>query len=320
MDPISHAIIGLSIYGLQQTPEISNPALLGTIIGALAPDFDIVTKIRSDYVYLKHHRVETHSLLGVVVISVLITLGLSFFYPMFAFGEVLIWTLIGTLSHILFDLLNSYGVALLYPFSSKKFSLNLITIYDPVVLLLSGYVLFLSKRTLHENLSVTFIFFLYLILKEINKKSLTKKIGSYYRNECINAKINRINVMPSDYSVIKWDYIVCTEKEYIVGEIKSYNGFPRAFKRLAKTFDPIIEKTENEVLGLYFKNFTPIFHVEFEQEKNGFIVKMIDLRYKVKNGFKHHAMFYYSDNSQLIKSVFHPFNMDNQIEVRKNTL
>lgn len=316
MDPISHAIIGLSIFGLHQAPNIGNPALIGAIVGALAPDFDIVTKIRSDYVYLKHHRVESHSLIGGAVISVLITLGLSLFYPTFIFTEVLLWTMLGSLSHILFDLLNSYGVALLYPLSNKKYSLSLITFYDPVILLLSGYILFLSKRTIYENLSVAVILSIYLLSKEANRKTLSKKLKSYYYKECPNDIINNVSIMPSDFSVFKWDYIISTEKEYIIGEIKSYGAYGTSFKRFAKIFDPIIEKTQNEELGLYFKNFTPIFHVEFEQEKNGSIVRMIDLRYKVRNGFKHHAMFYYSDNEQLIKSVFHPFSMKNKVEIR----
>lgn len=320
MDPVSHAIIGLSVYGLTQSPDIGNPALIGTLIGALAPDFDIITKIKSDYVYLKHHRVESHSLLGAAGISLLITLGLSLFYPEFAFAQVLFWTLIGSLSHILSDLLNSYGVALLYPLSSKKFSLSLITIYDPVILLLSGYILFLSKRTHIENLSMAVFLLLYLSLKQLNRKVLARKIVNHYLCEYQDFKINKVSIMPSDFSFFKWDYIVCTENEYIVGEIKSFRGIPNSFKRLAKAFNPIIEKTKNEELALYFKNFTPFFHVEYEHVKEGIIVKMTDLRYKVKNGFKHHATFHFCDNAQLVKSVFHPFRLDNQIEVKRNSM
>ncbi|WP_353892850.1 metal-dependent hydrolase [Proteinivorax hydrogeniformans] len=318
MDPISHAIIGLSIYGLNNVPDIGNPALIGTIIGAVAPDFDIVTKVKSDYVYLKHHRVESHSLPGIIGLALLITLFLSLFYTTFMFKEVFIWSFIGALSHVLFDLLNSYGVALLYPFSKKKYSLSLITIYDPLVLILGGYILFYSGRTLHEKFIIGFTLFSYLLLKQTNKKIIAKKLKQYYDSQCKDTKINSISVMPSDYSILKWDYIVSTKKEYIAGEIKGYNGYPTSFKRFAKVSNPLMEKIHNEELGSYFKDFTPIYHVEFEQKTDGFIVKMIDLRYKIKNRFKHHAMFYYNNNAKLIKSVFHPFSMENQIEINKN--
>ncbi|WP_350343101.1 metal-dependent hydrolase [Proteinivorax tanatarense] len=319
MDPISHAIIGLSIYGLNNAPDISNPALIGCITGAVAPDFDIITKFKSDYVYLKHHRVGSHSLLGIVVLSVLITLFLSMFYAGFFFKEVLFWTFIGTLSHVFFDLLNSYGVALLYPFNKKKYTFNLITIYDPAILLLSGYIFFFSERNLLDKFLIPLVFVTYLGLKQYNKNYIVKKLKLYYSKELKNTHpIKKINVMPSDYGILKWDYIISTDDEYIAGEISGYKGSPTSFKRFAKVSNSLIEKIYNEELGLYFKDFTPIYHVELEQQKDGFIVKMIDLRYKIKNRFKHHALFYYNNNAKLIKSVFHPFSMDNQIEVSKN--
>lgn len=314
MDPISHGIIGLSIYALNQAPDIGNPALLGTILGAMAPDLDVITKIKGDYVLLKHHRVESHSLPGIAILSVLIALGLSFIYPVFIFREVLFWTFIGAFSHVVFDLFNSYGVALLYPLNRKKYTLNLINIFDPVVLLLSGYIIFFSKKTIYEHFLVGIIFTLYLLLKELNKRIQVRKIYNFYSQYQIN-KIDRISFMPSDYSLFKWDYIVNTEKEYILGEIKLYRGIPVTFKHFPKSSNPLIEKAQNEELALYFKDFTPFFHVECKEVNDGFIVKMIDLRYKIKNEFKHHAMFYYCNNSELLKSVFHPFKMDNQIEV-----
>ncbi len=320
MDPVSHAIIGLSVFAMHQSPDISNPAFIGTLIGAVAPDLDIVTKIRSDYVYLKHHRVESHSIIGVVGIAVIVTLALSLFYPTDLLPQVFLWTMIGSISHILSDLLNSYGVSLLYPFSRKKYSLSLITIYDPVILLLSGYVLFFSKRSILENTSMAMILFLYLLIKQLNRQFLTKKIKTHYLSQCNKRIIENVSVMPSDYNIAQWDYIVSTEKEYIVGEINSLGGIPTAFRHLDKNFDPIIEKTQEETLGLYFKDFTPLFHIELEQELNGIIVKMIDLRYKVRNGFKHHAMFYYNENAELLRSVFHPFKMENQIEVSGNSM
>ncbi|WP_192930101.1 metal-dependent hydrolase [Alkaliphilus pronyensis] len=133
MDPLSHALIGLSLHGLSQGPSLSNPATIGVIIGAIVPDLDIIARLKGDYVYLKHHRVETHSIPGIIGLSLITTYLLSFLYTSFAFKEVFIWTMIGALSHMFFDLLNSYGVAILYPFNRRMYSLNLIMIYDPVI-------------------------------------------------------------------------------------------------------------------------------------------------------------------------------------------
>ncbi|SCY06081.1 metal-dependent hydrolase [Alkaliphilus peptidifermentans] len=315
MDPLSHAIIGLSIHGLSQAPSLGNPASIGALIGAIAPDLDIITRIKGDYVYLKHHRVETHSIPGIIGVSLLITLGLSLIYSSFVFREVFLWTMIGALSHVVFDLLNSYGVALLYPLNRKKYSINLIMIYDPVVILLSGYILFFSGRTFFENLMMGVIMLAYLILKALDKKSLKRILQNQY---CKGAEIRKITIMPSDYNPLKWDYIVKTKEEYLVGDIKSFRGIPNQLRRFTIITNSIIEKSLKEELGQYFESFTPFFHIDFKEEKDRIIVKMTDLRYRVTNGFKHHAIFHYNNNAQLEKSVFHPFKMDNQITIKND--
>ncbi|KAB3539033.1 hypothetical protein F8154_00940 [Alkaliphilus pronyensis] len=156
---------------------------------------------------------------------------------------------------------------------------------------------------------------IYFSYRLLNKRKLFRVLKTYYGDSKI---INRAIVMPSNYNPFKWDYIVRTTKEYIVGDINSFSCIPNQSGELTIVTNPIVEKSLKEELGRYFKSFTPFYHISFKEEKDRIIVKMTDLRYRVSNGFKHHALFYYSLNAQLISSVFHPFSMENNIEIKNN--
>lgn len=312
MDPLSHGIIGLSTFALSMTPSLQDPACLGAVLGAMAPDIDIVTKLKGDYVYLRHHRVETHSVPGIIILSILITLGLFIFFPTFTFKKVFVWTLLGSLSHLLFDLLNSYGVAILYPFTRKKYSMSLLMIYDPMILFLTGYIIFFSKGVLIESYIMIATFIAYLLIRVFNRERLKRKLKNCYGKDY---RIHRVNLMPSTYHPFEWDFVISSNDYYIIGFINTFTGRNHTFKKLRKVESPIIQKTLKDRLGIFFKNFTPIFHVDITREKEKVVVRMTDLRYRFRNEFMHHASFYYNDEEDLICSIFHPFSIKNGIEV-----
>src|SRR5690625_476997 len=88
MDTGTHIAMGIALGGLATLdPVVSQDAALhkmviaGTIIGSNAPDFDTVLKLRSNAVYLRHHRGITHSLPAVFFWSLLITSMLYILAP-----------------------------------------------------------------------------------------------------------------------------------------------------------------------------------------------------------------------------------------------
>ncbi|SNS85255.1 inner membrane protein [Anaerovirgula multivorans] len=310
MDPISHGVIGLALYSLGHTPALSSAACLGAVIGSISPDFDIITRVKGDYVYLNHHRVESHSIPGFALISGLTTIILSLIYNNFSFYEVFLWTFLGGLSHTLFDYFNSYGVALLYPFNRKKYSSNLLMIYDPVFMLLSLFSIIFKPRGVLAYTGMAVIVSSYLLYRWLDKSRIKRKLAGIYGDS-----VRSIIVMPSDFNLFKWDYIVDSDSHYIVGEINSVTNAMNIVKKLKKVASPIIEKSLKHQLGIYFENFTPFFHTDLIEEKEKLIVRMTDLRYRIKNEFKHHASFYYNQEERLVRSVFHPFSQKNNIEI-----
>jgi len=282
MDPISHGIIGASLFALFKEPSFDNPAFIGAIIGAIAPDFDIITKLKGDYVYLKHHRVESHSIAGLIPIAVTITLGLSILYTGIIFKEVFLWSLIGILSHIVFDYMNSYGVALLYPLTRKKLSINLITIYDPLVTLLCGYVLIIYKGTSLEFLMIAATLIGYLCIKYLDKHRLSEIISKHY---IIRDDEKEISLMPSEYNPFSWNYILQIKDTWITGDICSFKRKPCTLQTIPKEAHPMIDRSLEEDLGLYFRDFTPFLNATITKDENNTCIKLVDLRYRINREF-----------------------------------
>ncbi len=141
MDLITHAIAGLAVGSLSGDPvSITNPIYLSSMVGAIAPDIDVIwgyTKFKKkrDLPCWIQHRSITHSLVGIPILSIIIALTLSFLMSA-SFGQLLIFSLVGTLSHSLLDLMNCYGVRILWPVNNKSYALGLMPLTDPELIVI----------------------------------------------------------------------------------------------------------------------------------------------------------------------------------------
>jgi inner membrane protein len=127
------------------------------VVGANLPDIDVLSYLAGPIHALEFRRGWTHGILAMIVLPVLLTLIviawnmlrrrktqpvakngiLSAFWGILLVATLSIW------SHPLLDLLNTYGVRLLMPFSSTWFQSDAVFIVDPVlwVILIGGIAL-----------------------------------------------------------------------------------------------------------------------------------------------------------------------------------
>jgi inner membrane protein len=314
MDPVTHGLIGLGIASLSgQALSISNPVVLGSMLGAVAPDFDIVMKYKGDYEYLKHHRGLSHSFVGTAAIAFVISSVLSLIFNNQNFIEILIWTYFGCLSHIIFDMFNSYGVRCLLPFSKRKVSLSLLMMYDPFISVLC-IGLILSKESSNIKGIIALVFTLtYLFIRYLLRIKTYLLLNSIFNSRY---KIMKINILPSMINPFKWDFVIETDLYNIVGEINSVTNYSKIKKKLKKTYSKLIEQFNSTKLGKYFMDFTPIRHFRIIEEGNKIILQIIDLRYLVKDNFMHHATIEFSKDVKVTREFFHPFNYNNKVPIR----
>ena len=150
MDPVCHTLVGgvLAESGLKRRTAYGLTTLL---LAANAPDLDVLTYLAGPTTALWLRRGLTHGVLAWMVLPLLVTsvvlvaervprrgTGQRRVVPM----QVLALAFVGVLTHPVLDLLNTYGVRLLMPFSDRWFYGDVLFIADPWIwgLLATGLV------------------------------------------------------------------------------------------------------------------------------------------------------------------------------------
>ena len=137
MDTVTHGLTGWLIARAVPDDIGKKTAAAAVIAGALLPDADHVASLLGSEAYLRLHRGISHSFAGVAVTSLLIALLLYRFGKWKDLKKLYLLALLGQLSHIALDLLNSYGTQIFQPFSDARVSLDLLFVVD---LLFTGIV------------------------------------------------------------------------------------------------------------------------------------------------------------------------------------
>jgi inner membrane protein len=145
MDNVTHSLIGavLGQAGLKKKTGLAMPTL---IVGANIPDIDATCTLLGT-VSLAMRRGITHGPIAMLVLPLVLTAIMLWFDRWQARrgkrpqgrlpvrpGWLLALAYIGCLSHPLFDWMNSYGIRLLEPFSSRWFYGDALFIVDPWLL------------------------------------------------------------------------------------------------------------------------------------------------------------------------------------------
>lgn len=160
MDNLAHTLAGLALAesGLKR---FAPHATVTAVIGANLPDVDILSYFASPVHALEFRRGWTHGILAMIVLPVLLSLGVVAWNrarrgrkdgaQTEGEGAIAVATVRGILlvaalsvwSHPLLDLLNTYGVRLLMPFSRTWFQSDALFIVDPFlwIILVGGIAL-----------------------------------------------------------------------------------------------------------------------------------------------------------------------------------
>ncbi|MDX9872396.1 MAG: metal-dependent hydrolase [Clostridia bacterium] len=310
MDPITHAIAGLVIGSKTGAGfTMANGLMIASTLGAVAPDFDIVARCWGDYVYLKQHRTFSHSLPGLAVLSLLAGAVLLPFYPDINYWHMVFWAFLGALSHSFLDSFNSYGVSLLWPFTRKKLSLSLLLIFDPFLLTILLFFIF-AGTNLSANLWAAGLFTAYLGLRQLMRLGAYRVLEKELPKESPSTKLT---VLPVGFAV--WDFIASFPEEKLIGTVDCLKRKVRILASLENVKKHLGQAVTNSVLGRYFLEFTPHYHISCEQVEDKYVARMMDLRYRVKDRFMHNATLVMDADLQVEEACFQPFRPTKKIYV-----
>ncbi len=147
MEPVTHALtsIALGRAGFNKMSRMATPMLL---VSGLIADMDWVTRLAGASEFLHGHRTATHSVIGTV--AIIAGVSAAFWlagrkYPKLAVEilPALLLSTVGAGVHLLLDMLNGYGMKLLWPFNPKWYAWDLADSVDAWILffLLAGLLL-----------------------------------------------------------------------------------------------------------------------------------------------------------------------------------
>ncbi len=161
MDNLCHTLAGVALAraGLGRRTALGTAAL---VIGANLPDLDALSVFLGGTTHLAFRRGWTHGILGAALWPFVLATALIAWdrwrrrgrpeRPPVVASALLLASAIGVLSHPLLDLLNTYGVRLLMPFSGKWYYGDTLFIVDVWAWLVLGAGVVWSGRRLRREL------------------------------------------------------------------------------------------------------------------------------------------------------------------------
>jgi inner membrane protein len=117
-----------------------------SVIASELPDSDMISTFFGDAAGLLLHRTYTHSIPGILVLTLALSLMLMKFWT--GIPRRRLWGLVlcGGLLHSFFDLLTSYGTKVLLPWRDTPYGWDVLPIIDPYLLVLLALFVWTSRR------------------------------------------------------------------------------------------------------------------------------------------------------------------------------
>jgi membrane-bound metal-dependent hydrolase YbcI (DUF457 family) len=134
VDPISHVVMGRVVVASLERGRRSGGApgvAAASVIGALAPDIDLVLMPFGWDVYLRYHELGTHSVLGACVLGGVVAAVVRRFIPAARWLTLAQAAGLAALSHLLLDVVSGARVALAWPVVDDRASLPLVAMAEP---------------------------------------------------------------------------------------------------------------------------------------------------------------------------------------------
>ncbi|WP_017473714.1 metal-dependent hydrolase [Amphibacillus jilinensis] len=306
MDTGTHIAMGVAIGGIAtldpivaQNPIVFGAVMIGTLAGSHAPDFDTVLKLKSNAVYLRHHRGITHSIPLIIFWGLAIASIIYLIIPGVPFLTLWRWTALAVVIHVFVDIFNAYGTQALRPFSNKWIALGFINTFDPVIFSLHiiGFTIWVfGGQPAYTFLIIYFLLTFYYLKRYWQKKTLERKILLYY------GEVEGIFTSPTINQNI-WRLAITTRNSFYVaravdGNIQIIDQFERVpvpNNKLMAT-----AKTDSNVAA--FLSFSSVYRWEQVEHENYTEVRFIDLRYRSKDHYPFVAVVNVSHDLKIINS------------------
>lgn len=236
MDSLTHIVLGACIGEAIAGHCLGKRALFYGALAQSVPDVDFVTA------FFLHgaenvvaHRGVTHSILfGIAATFFLTWLVKSVIHKTpLPYRSVLLLFAVNIAAHLFIDTFNAYGVGLLMPFSSHRYTMNVLFVADPLFSLAPFisflFLVFLNKSHrrrvmwIRTGISVSAI---YLLLAIINKQIVSRVVE---RNLVQQNKPTEFLTTPSPFNSLLWFVAVKDSTGYYTSYRSVFDKGPMDF-------------------------------------------------------------------------------------------
>lgn len=222
MDSITHITLGACIGEIVLGKKLGKKALFWGVLAQSLPDIDALFTLfcPADEGFLVHRGI-THSLLFALLSGLLLAIITSRAHRRMylSFGLLATFFCGQVMLHDLLDTCNSYGTALLEPFSKQRFSLNLLYVADPLfskgIIFASLFLIF--KRT-NNRYRVKCAWAaigwsaVYLCLAGASKVYIDNRIERSFAQQ--NIKSDNYFTTPTPFNSMLWYVVAATDSSY----------------------------------------------------------------------------------------------------------
>jgi inner membrane protein len=300
VDNLTHTLVAIAIShtGLNRKTRF---ATLTVILGANAPDIDLVARLKDSATYLHYHRGITHSFLGITVLTIILS-GLMYWMgkrvrprPDLSLNGrwLVLAAFLGTASHLLLDFTNSYGVRLFLPFSARWHAWDIMFIFDPLLLVLLAlgmgvpWVLRLVSEEVGAGkprlmrgaiFSLCAMTLLWGVRDVAHRRALNILDSRTYFGQ----NPQRLGAFPSPGNPFAWTGVVETEASFLVLRVNLLD--PDNPPETVRTFNkpepsPALEAATQTRTGRIFMDFARFPWGKVDESHEGFQVSLCDLRF-----------------------------------------
>ena len=224
MDPVSQGVLG-AVFAQTRGPKhaLGKAAVIGAIAGML-PDLDVLIRSSTDpLLAVEFHRHFTHSLFFIPIGGLLSSLLL---YPLLgrrwqlSYRQTLVWCTIGFATHGLLDGCTSFGTKLLWPLSERRYSLDIISVVDPLftlpLLVLAGCAAVTQSR-LYVKWALLWgaVYFSVGYVQHQRAEAIGLKLAEERGHQVL-----RIEVKPTFANLAVWKVVYETDERFYVDAVK----------------------------------------------------------------------------------------------------
>ena len=291
MDPVTQGALGAilpqSISVKLSRKKKYHAVLAGFfgMVGGIAADIDVLISSETDpLLFLTFHRQFTHSLVfipfGGLIVAFLLHWALGRRWRLKFYQTALLCTL-GYTTHALLDTATSYGTMLLWPFIETRYSLNIISILDPLFtlpLLLSVTIaaLYNSSNIARIGLAWALIYLSIGYIQHKDARQTAMNLAASRGHEPI-----RFEIKPSFGNILVWKSLYQVEDKFFIDAMRVgiaphiYEGKSISKLDPKRDFPWLIPHSQQAKDINRFDNFNDGFSALDPEDPN----RIIDVRY-----------------------------------------